>query len=91
MNKIPLSQESIKTKGPQKSRNVIKKAIIPGFCFAVLSTAAFEEVVHAAGSTSAKITVNSQLSFTTKYVNVTSGSLNLRSTASTSGSIVTSL
>jgi mannosyl-glycoprotein endo-beta-N-acetylglucosaminidase len=91
MNKTLLSQAIIKTEEPRKPRNVIKKAIIPSFCFAVLSTAAFEEVVHAAESTSAKVTVNSQLSFTTKYVNVASGSLNLRATASTSGSIITSL
>ncbi|EKN62379.1 mannosyl-glycoprotein endo-beta-N-acetylglucosamidase, partial [Neobacillus bataviensis LMG 21833] len=92
MVKTVLTQGIIKTEGSSWiSSNVIKKAILPSFCFAVLSTTAFEEVIHAAGTNSPPANINSQLPITTKYVNVSSGSLNLRGSASTSGAVIASL
>jgi len=75
---------------PHESKGVIKKAIIPTFCFAVLSTVAFEEAVFAESATS-PAGVRSQVSAAVKYVNVASGTLNLRKTASSNSPILTSL
>jgi len=63
----------------QISGNVVKKAILPTFCFAALSTMAFDETIYAKQTT------------TTEYVNVTSGTLNLRKAASSNAAIIASL
>jgi mannosyl-glycoprotein endo-beta-N-acetylglucosaminidase len=58
----------------------MKRALLPTFCFAVLSTITLEETVFAAQSE----TVDSEsVLISTKYVNVSSGFLNLRESAST--------
>ncbi|ULT54389.1 SH3 domain-containing protein [Neobacillus drentensis] len=66
---------------------VVKKAILPTFCFAVLSTVAFEKAVFADSS----LTQVSAKQAVTKYVNISSGTLNLRSGASSSASVVVAL
>ncbi|WP_339164355.1 SH3 domain-containing protein [Siminovitchia sp. FSL W7-1587] len=64
-----------------------KKLIIPGLCFAALSTTAFQEAVQAAEPSSVLKSQNES-----KIVSVNSGSvLNLRSTPSTSGSVIARL
>ena len=68
----------------RKSGSTAKKAILPTFCLAVLSTIAFEHSVHAEQTN--PLQINNQLS--TKYVNITSGSLNLRQSASTNSAVV---
>ncbi|MBT2658480.1 SH3 domain-containing protein, partial [Bacillus sp. ISL-18] len=67
--------------------NLVKKAILPTFCFAVLSTVAFEKAVFADTSSTQVSTYQA----VTKYVNISSGSLNLRSGASSSASVVAAL
>ncbi|WP_018708939.1 SH3 domain-containing protein, partial [Siminovitchia fordii] len=63
-----------------------KKIVIPGLCFAALSTVAFEEAVQAAEPPAIKAQVE------TKYVSVNQGSaLNMRSSASASSSVVAKL
>jgi mannosyl-glycoprotein endo-beta-N-acetylglucosaminidase len=63
----------------------MKRALLPTFCFAVLSTIAFEETVFAAQSE----TVDSESVYkSTKYVNVSSGFLNLRESASSSAKVI---
>ncbi|WP_456061849.1 SH3 domain-containing protein [Bacillus massiliglaciei] len=58
--------------------------IIPSFCFAVLSTIAFEESISAATPASTQ-----QQATSVKYVHVSKGSsLNVRSNASTTGTII---
>lgn len=71
------------------SGRVVKKAILPTFCFAVLSTIAFEEAVYAAQSNPAQVT--NATAGTTKYININSGTLNLRAGASTSTPVIASL
>ena len=69
----------------------MKKLILPAACFAVLSTPAFEKIVHAAENGT---TVNEvgQIHTVTKYVKVDPGSnLNLRASSSSSGTILTKL
>ncbi|CAH0233039.1 Beta-N-acetylglucosaminidase [Peribacillus sp. Bi96] len=65
----------------------MKKLILPTFCFAVLSTVAFEEKISAAPLHA------EQTNFETSvmYVNVNSGSLNMRKTGAENASIVTKL
>ncbi|MGG4266231.1 SH3 domain-containing protein [Peribacillus simplex] len=63
----------------------MKKLILPTFCFAVLSTVAFEEKISAAPLQA------EQAVTTTKYVNVSSGTLNMRKSGSESASIVATL
>jgi len=66
-----------------------KSLVIPTLCLAVLSTPAFEKVVHAASSEVSKSSITSTVKTTTKYVNVSSSSsLMLRSKASTSGKVL---
>ncbi|TCN22628.1 mannosyl-glycoprotein endo-beta-N-acetylglucosaminidase [Mesobacillus foraminis] len=68
----------------------MKKAILP-FCFAVLSTAAFNQVVHASENETPAAQVN-QSTASTQYVSVNPGSyLNLRASASDNASILTKL
>ncbi len=68
----------------------MKKAILP-FCFAVLSTAAFNQVVHASENETPAAQVN-QSTASTQYVSVNPGSyLNLRASASDHASILTKL
>ncbi len=68
----------------------MKKAILP-FCFAVLSTAAFNQVVHASENETPAVQVN-QSTASTQYVSVNPGSyLNLRASASDTASILTKL
>ncbi|WP_084797819.1 SH3 domain-containing protein [Neobacillus mesonae] len=78
-----------KPEQPRMPGKVVKKAMIPTFCFAVLSTGAFHEAVYAEQPNSVQSSVKSNV--TTKYVNISSGSLNLRKTPSTKAAIVTSL
>ncbi|WP_132009436.1 SH3 domain-containing protein [Mesobacillus foraminis] len=69
---------------------MMKKAILP-FCFAVLSTAAFNQVVHASENETPAAQVN-QSTASTQYVSVNPGSyLNLRASASDNASILTKL
>ncbi|WP_187373559.1 SH3 domain-containing protein, partial [Neobacillus jeddahensis] len=91
MNKAMLPQGSKQIDRPWVSGKLVKKAIIPSFCFAVLSTVAFEKMVHAAPTVSTQTTVSNQVVNTTKFVNVTSGSLNVRTSASTHAAILASL
>jgi beta-N-acetylglucosaminidase/SH3-like domain-containing protein len=80
-------KKAIKKRKPtvyRKSGSSVKKAILPTFCFAVLSSIAFEHAVHAEQTTPTQ--VNNQV--TTKYVNISSGTLNMRKDASTSSSVV---
>ncbi|QNF29477.1 SH3 domain-containing protein [Metabacillus elymi] len=63
----------------------MKRALLPTFCFAVLSTIAFEETVFAAQSETID---NESVYKSTKYVNVSSGFLNLRESASTSSKVI---
>ncbi|WP_144460903.1 SH3 domain-containing protein [Siminovitchia fortis] len=63
-----------------------KKIVIPGLCFAALSTVAFEEAVQAAEPPAIKAQAE------TKYVSVNQGSaLNVRSSASSSSSVIAKL
>jgi mannosyl-glycoprotein endo-beta-N-acetylglucosaminidase len=67
----------------------MKRALLPTFCFAVLSTVAFEETVLA---TQNETVVSEKLDKpTTRYVNVTSGFLNLRESAATNANVVATL
>ncbi|RFU66512.1 SH3 domain-containing protein [Bacillus sp. V59.32b] len=63
----------------------MKKVIIPSLCFAVLSTAAFDQTVYAAPLP------GQQVNDSIKYVNVGSGSLNLRKSASSSATVMAKL
>ncbi|PJN87355.1 SH3 domain-containing protein, partial [Bacillus sp. mrc49] len=65
----------------------MKKLIIPTFCFAVLSTVAFEEKISAAPLHAEQTNVDTGV----MYVNVNSGSLNMRKTGAESASIVAKL
>jgi mannosyl-glycoprotein endo-beta-N-acetylglucosaminidase len=89
MKKTNTQQVPKKSDGPWISGSIVKKALLPSFCFAVLSTVAFEETIFAEKTSSTQISGNSVQ--TTKYVNVTSGTLNLRKSTSTSSAIVTTL
>ncbi|GHH98110.1 SH3 domain-containing protein [Neobacillus kokaensis] len=68
---------------PRMPGNVVKKAIIPTFCFAVLSTAAYQEAVLAEKANPGHSYV--------KYVDITSGSLNLRKSATSGSAVISSL
>ncbi|MFP5108404.1 SH3 domain-containing protein [Neobacillus sp. C211] len=89
MKKTNTQQVPKKSDGPWISGSIVKKALLPSFCFAVLSTVAFEETIFAEKTSSTQISSNSVQ--TTKYVNVTSGTLNLRKSTSMSSAIVTTL
>ncbi|WP_413304948.1 SH3 domain-containing protein [Bacillus sp. 1P10SD] len=65
----------------------MKKTILPSICFAVLSTIALENKIYASTQTNNQITAPSII----KYVNVSSGSLNLRKSASSTATIITTL
>ncbi|MGE7766067.1 SH3 domain-containing protein, partial [Peribacillus sp. NPDC096540] len=65
----------------------MKKLIIPTFCFAVLSTVAFEEKISAAPLPAEQINIETSK----MYVNVSSGSLNMRKSASENASVVVKL
>ncbi|MEY9869511.1 beta-N-acetylglucosaminidase/uncharacterized protein YgiM (DUF1202 family) [Peribacillus sp. B2I2] len=65
----------------------MKKLIIPTFCFAVLSTVAFEEKIAAAPLQAEHANIEKSVMF----VNVNSGSLNMRKTGGDSASIVAKL
>src|SRR5438128_738449 len=73
----------------KRKGSIVKKAILPTFCFAALSTIAFEEAVHAAQTNPTQAQIVSE--GTLKYVNVSSGSLNLRTGASTGAAVITVL
>ncbi|MFJ7859344.1 SH3 domain-containing protein [Peribacillus sp. NPDC097206] len=64
----------------------MKKLLIPTFCFAVLSTVAFEEHISAAPLSAEQKTIE-----TIKYVNVSSGSLNMRKSGKESAAVVAKL
>ncbi|MGM0903777.1 MAG: SH3 domain-containing protein, partial [Bacillota bacterium] len=67
-----------------------KKVLLPSICFAVLSTAAFDQVVKATEN-STPVSTASQANIT-HFVKISPGTnLNLRASASTSASIVGSL
>ena len=69
----------------------MKKLILPTACFAVLSTPAFEKVVHAAENDT-PVTEVGQIHAENKYVKVDSGSnLNLRASSSSSAQVLTKL
>ena len=69
----------------------MKKLILPTVCFAVLSTPAFEKVIHAADNDT-PVTEVGQIHVENKYVKVDSGSnLNVRATASSTASVLTKL
>jgi mannosyl-glycoprotein endo-beta-N-acetylglucosaminidase len=69
----------------------MKKLILPAACFAVLSTPAFEKVVHAAENDT-PVTEVGQIHAVTKYVKVDSGSnLNLRASSSSSAEVLAKL
>jgi mannosyl-glycoprotein endo-beta-N-acetylglucosaminidase len=89
MKKTNTQQVPKKSDGPWISGSIVKKALLPSFCFAVLSTVAFEETTFAEKTSSTQISGISVQ--TTKYVNVTSGTLNLLKSTSTSSAIVTTL
>jgi beta-N-acetylglucosaminidase/SH3-like domain-containing protein len=74
------------TRRPLLLGNFLKKTIIFIVCFVVISTVAFHNAVQAAPKTTQ---VNSLP--LTKYVNVASGSLNLRKSASINSVIITRL
>ena len=71
----------------KKKGSVVQKAILPSVCFAALSTIAFEKEIFAAQTNQVQMTVNGSQ----KYVNVNSGTLNLRSSASSGASIIATL
>jgi mannosyl-glycoprotein endo-beta-N-acetylglucosaminidase len=71
----------------KKKGSVVQKAILPSVCFAALSTIAFEKEIFAAQTNQVQLTVAG----TQKYVNVNSGTLNLRSSASAEASIIATL
>ncbi|MCQ6277697.1 SH3 domain-containing protein [Bacillus sp. EB600] len=73
----------------KRKGGIVKKAILPTFCFAALSTIAFEEAVHAAQTNPPQIQIVSE--GTLKYVNVSSGSLNLRTSASAGAAVIATL
>ncbi|MBS4212409.1 SH3 domain-containing protein [Neobacillus rhizophilus] len=83
---LPSRVEKYKNSHPQPS--VVKKAILPTFCFAVLSAAAFEEAVFAESNSTQTSNIQSAI---TRYVNVDIGSLNLRKSASTSSAVLAAL
>ncbi|MGE7603480.1 SH3 domain-containing protein [Peribacillus sp. NPDC097675] len=64
----------------------MKKLIIPTLCFAVMSTVAFEEHISAA-----PLSVEQKNIETTKYVNVSSGTLNMRKSGKASAAVVANL
>ncbi|MDP1452476.1 SH3 domain-containing protein, partial [Peribacillus frigoritolerans] len=64
----------------------MKKLIIPTFCFAVLSTVAFEEKISAAPLHDEQANIEDVM-----FVHVNSGSLNMRKTGAEGASIVTKL
>ncbi|KQU26274.1 hypothetical protein ASG65_14635 [Bacillus sp. Leaf13] len=66
----------------------MKKLIIPTFCFAVLSTVAFEEKISAAPLPAEQI---NNIETSNMYVNVSSGSLNMRKSASENAGVVAKL
>src|SRR4051794_34061904 len=69
----------------------MKKLILPTVCFAVLSTPAFEKVIHAAENDT-PVTEVDQIRVENKYVKVDSGSnLNVRATASSTAPVLTKL
>ena len=69
----------------------MKKLILPTVCFAVLSTPAFEKVIHAAENDT-PVTEVGQIHVENKYVKVDSGSnLNVRATASSTAPVLTKL
>ncbi|MES9737615.1 hypothetical protein ABWK46_09755 [Peribacillus frigoritolerans] len=61
----------------------MKKLIIPTFCFAVLSTVAFEEKISAAPLHAEQANIEDVM-----FVQVNSGSLNMRKTGAEGASIV---
>ncbi|MGE6377924.1 SH3 domain-containing protein [Peribacillus muralis] len=65
----------------------MKKLIIPTFCFAVLSTVAFEEKISAAPLHAEQTNIDAHV----MYVNVSSGSLNMRKTGAENAGIVAKL
>jgi mannosyl-glycoprotein endo-beta-N-acetylglucosaminidase len=71
----------------KKKGSIVQKAILPSICFAALSTIAFEKGVLAAQNNQVQMTVDG----TQKYVNISGGTLNLRSSPSTGASIVATL
>ncbi|MDP4103714.1 MAG: SH3 domain-containing protein [Bacillota bacterium] len=71
----------------KKKGSVVQKAILPSVCFAALSTIAFQKEIFAAQNTQIQMTVDG----TQKYVNVNSGTLNLRSSPSMGASIIATL
>jgi mannosyl-glycoprotein endo-beta-N-acetylglucosaminidase len=71
----------------KKKGSVVQKAILPSVCFAAFSTIAFEKEIFAAQTNPVQMTVNGSQ----KYVNVNSGTLNLRSSASSGASIIATL
>ena len=64
----------------------MKKVILPSIFLAVLSTSAFEEVIHAEENEST-LAVSNQI----QYVKVNSGNLILRANASTTSNILAKL
>jgi uncharacterized protein YgiM (DUF1202 family) len=64
----------------------MKKLIIPTFCFAVLSTVAFEEKISAAPLHAEQANIEDVM-----FVQVNSGSLNMRKTGAEGASIVAKL
>ncbi|TKH08008.1 SH3 domain-containing protein, partial [Peribacillus simplex] len=64
----------------------MKKLIIPTFCFAVLSTVAFEEKISAAPLHAEQANIEDIM-----FVQVNSGSLNMRKTGAEGASIVAKL
>ncbi|MDW7615953.1 SH3 domain-containing protein, partial [Peribacillus simplex] len=65
----------------------MKKLILPTFCFAVLSTVAFEEKISAAPLHAEQANIETGVMF----VHVNSGSLNMRKTGTESASVVAKL
>jgi beta-N-acetylglucosaminidase/SH3-like domain-containing protein len=71
----------------KKKGGIVQKTVLPTLCFAALSTIVLEKVVLAAENTSVQISSEG----TQKYVNIASGSLNVRESPTTSAGIVATL
>ncbi|WP_141433537.1 SH3 domain-containing protein [Bacillus sp. 03113] len=70
----------------------MKRVILPSFCFAVLSTAAFEHTVHAAQTQTPAKQMYTLNQTSIKYVSIQNNSnLNVRTTPSTNGLIIAKL
>ncbi|MCM3670599.1 SH3 domain-containing protein [Mesobacillus maritimus] len=65
-----------------------KNLILPSLCFAVLSTAAYEQIIDSGDRV---LAAEFQPFAETQYVNVSSGSLNLREEASTNAKVIAGL